>query len=458
MTESKDSIVFLFNPNIGKEVLSLSKDIVDEERAIIVDTNYLTQVNRDDLLTMSLNPDYENEIKTKYKKQMARLFRNFMQQKITLCFSNFIMREFIGCLPKREDLLDLYLRNIVVISPKKNLETCFLDLSAAINCHVINETGEQADLKDTFSYLLAALAGVKFFVTEDKDLRRVYRYFTAMYKKTLELRHKEVQKIMQVYGRLSKEDDFPVKAILDYLFFGDVDVLPIPISLSKLESSLPLVLDKFETILLIFDSLQEINWLIESLSELPDDFDGDIIEMGNHRIFEVASSVGFNKTDPIDKCSLKVKLIEEEAIWSEESYDKQIAEELTTELTKLHVMLYEQDVEPEYSTMEEQFAAEEPSKQFDVKCNECGENIPMEANYNGVVLVEQRNMGPEFYHEWTTEEHCPKCNNPIKITHELWEYPQFWFNGEDTECEGGTLVPKEKMPAEKPSLTLLDFS
>lgn len=270
------------------------------------------------------------------------------------------------------------------------------------------------------------------------------------------MQKKEIRKIIKVYGFLGGNIEFPIRRILSFLFYEFSNVFPIPISLSKLESSLPQVLDKFDTILLIFDSLQDINSFKGSISELPDEWNEDLIEKGKKRIFEVASSLGFKDTDTLDECSLKMKLIEDEALWSQKSSDARLASNLTTQLNLLHASLYEQEIEPGYSDWEEKFTTEESIKKFMVMCDKCEKSFLVEADYQGVVNVEQRNMGPEYYHEWSTIVNCPECENEVEVVHELWEYPQFWYSGEDTDCIGCSLVRERKKEA--PSSTLLDFT
>ena len=86
----------------------------------MVDTNYLILVNREDLARMFFDREYDNTIGSDTKKQMARLFRDVTDRKLDLCFSNFIMREFIGLVPGRQELLKIYKKYIAVIKPGGN--------------------------------------------------------------------------------------------------------------------------------------------------------------------------------------------------------------------------------------------------------------------------------------------------------------------------------------------------
>jgi hypothetical protein len=382
-----------------------------------------------------------------------------MERKIDLCFSNFIMRGFIGRAPRRRDLLEIYKRDIVVIAPKDNLEPRFLDLAAAINSCII-ESGKEGDVKDTYSYIIAALAKIYLFVTEDKDVERVYRYFSQIRNKSIDEIAREIRKINEVYKLLSGTlaNDFPVGEILGCFFMDDYGTLPIPVSVERLKSRLPQVLDKFDTILWIYRSLQEIESLSKYINDFPEDWDDDIIARAKERIYEVALEIGFQPTDPIDECNLKTKLIEEENRWAQQTTDEDLASSAGNHLSMLHSLLYKMEMgdSTEYQDWEERFFAEEETKQFKVKCEQCEHEFEIETYYNGVVNTEQRSMGPEYCHEWSGDMDCPNCGSEISILHELFEYPQYFYNSEDTECTGCELLP-EKTPEPAPLKTLADF-
>lgn len=446
----------IYSPDVWKEVIKLSRDLTFSERAVIVDTNYLTLINKKDFVSMLLDPNYESTVRSSLKKQMAKLFRDFMERKIDLCFSNFIMREFIGLAPKRKDLLEIYRRYIVIIGPKENLEPYFLDLAAAINSCIV-ERGEEGDVKDTYSYILAALVKIKFFVTEDRDVKRVYRYLSRMKEKSSDEIRREIRKIKGVFGLLceTSNPEFPIDEILSFLFFEGQENLPVPVSIARLENRLPQVLERFELILWMFRSLQEIDWLRGHVGEMPAEWNDEIVATAKKRIYEVANSIGVQPHEAIDECSFKSKLIEEETRWSQQTEDQELASNLSHQLDLLHGKIYEEETEVEYLDWEEKFNAEEPIKKFMVMCSECNETFEIEADYNGVVNVEQREMGPEFCHEWSEETTCPNCGNDVSITHELYEYPQFFYNFEDTECNGCEILHEEA--PEPPSTTLEDF-
>jgi hypothetical protein len=452
---------WLSQPDVSKEVIALNRDLTMPKRTVIVDTNYLIQVNKDEFASMLLDPKYEvSSKKSPQKKQMARLFRNMMERKIDLCFSNFIMREFIGRVPKKRDLLEILKRHIVFITPKENFESNFMDLAAAIDS-CMNQSGYGCgDVKDTYSYILSVLAGVAYFVTEDKDLKRTYGYFSDVATRTFEEKKKEISKIKDLYNAIrgSSSSYFPLERVLEGLFLELNKPLTVPISLVRLENSLPLVLDKFDTIVWIFRSINEIEWLKRIVRKLPDDWDYGVVERAKKRIVEIAQSLGFESYETINESSLKTRLIELESKWSQQTTDDDIGYDLDSQFQVLQMVLYQEELEDtkEYADLEEYFTDKEDPKTFRVRCEQCSHEFELDAWYEGIVCVEQREMGPESYHKWGGEEECPNCGADITVEHEVYEYPMFFQNDEDTICDGCEVLP-EKVPEEPPSTTLEDF-
>jgi hypothetical protein len=201
--------------------------------------------------------------------------------------------------------------------------------------------------------------------------------------------------------------------------------------------------------------LQEIDWLRKSVSELPPEWDEEIIKRARKRIHDIANSIGLQGVDGIDECSFHVKLVEEGRNWTEHADDGELASNLSNQLSLLHGIIYSEEFEGEYMNWEEQFYAEEPTKKFEVECEECGARFEIEADYEGVVNAEPREMGSEFCHEWLGETSCPSCGSEVSIVHELWEYPEFFYNYEDTECSGCMLISEKT--TEKPTTTLEKF-
>jgi len=449
------TIVF-YSPDIWKDVIKLNRKPTMVNRTIMVDTNYLTLINNKDFISMLLDPNYENSVTSPQKRQMARLFRDFTERKIDLCFSDIVMREFIGRAPKRKDLLEIYKRYIIVITPKSNLASYFWDLAAAVNSCII-EIGEEGDIKDTYSYIIIALARINYFVTEDRDVERVYRYFTRVREKSWEERKREIMKIKGVFKLLcgASNTGFPIDEILGFLFFNEHESLPIPVSIAGLEDRLPEVLDRSEVILWLFRLLQEIDRLRNFVSEMPPEWDEEIVERARKRISDIAESIGLGCIEGVDEYSFQKKLIEEGTKWTEQPYDSELAQSLNDQLSLLHSIIYSEEVENEYADWEEMFFAEEPSKTFRVTCKECGTSFEIETDYVGVVCSDPREMGTEHCHQWLGESSCPSCGRKVSIVHELWEYPEFFYNWENTECDGCELI-REKT-TEQPTTTLEKF-
>jgi len=74
----------------------------------------------------------------------------------------------------------------------------------------------------------------------------------------------------------------------------------------------------------------------------------------------------------------------------------------------------------------------------------------------GVTETYERNMGIESFHEWTGEDTCPNCEYEVTIHHEVFEYPLFVEEDEETECTGCDLL-LERTIEKPPSTTLEDF-
>lgn len=441
-----------YSPDICRKSVKIDPELAMMDRTIMVDTNYLILVNQKDITYMFFDANYEDSVSGP-KKQMARLFRDAKNRKLDLCFSNLIMREFIGRAPKRKELLEIYRKYISVVTPADNLEPRFWDLAAALNSCII-ETGQEGDVKNTYSYILATLAGVRYFVTEDQDVDRVYHYLNRVREKDHEEIAREIRKIKGVFKLLCpSESTLPVDDILGFLFL-DLEPLPVPVSIARLKDSLPDVLDRTETILWMFRSLQEIAEFRTYVTELPAEWDEGTIETARSRIDEIACSIGLEYPGAIDPCSFYVKLVEEGSNWSEKTIDRELAAKLSEQLNLLWNIVYGEE-EVEYATREEQFYAEEPTKIFRVECDKCGEQLELEVDYQGVVEVNEREMGKEVCHQWSTEISCTSCGEILEVIYELWEYPEWVFNYENTECYGCELVSEK--PTEPPTTTLADY-
>jgi predicted nucleic acid-binding protein len=438
--------------NPAEESITISRPFVLEDRTVMVDTNYLTQLNAKDLMSMLFDKNYENSLSSQWKKQMSKLFRDALGGRIDLCFSNLILREFIGLAPRRADLVDLYKRYISVVEPRKNLESDFFDLAAAINAIAV-ETGEESDVKDTYSYILAALAHVRYFVTGDKDIRRLYAYLIAAQSKVYSPGFFDIERIGDAFGTLSKtsHNDFPLTEIIDRLYQGP---LPTPISILDLKNALADVLTKTETMLAMFTSLSRLNliigWMIERHKETPRLVDARIYDAATARIESVAKDIGIS-TDHRDAEIFRVALIEKESVWTQDSGDATLAAQVATELEILQEIFYAQE-ERDYRSLEEEYRAKEPTKSYFVKCEKCEEESKVETEYQGVVEVEQRSMGSESTHVWSGNANCPNCDNDLHVEYTQWEYPMNWISYDELEAEGGSIV--QEKPLDKYQTTL----
>ena len=418
-----------------------------EDRAVMVDTNYLTLLNAGDLMSMLFDRNYENSISSPWKRQMSKMFRDALGGRIDLCFSNLILREFIGKAPRRTDLVRLYRRYISVVAPKENLESCFFDLAAATDAIVV-ETGEEGDVKDTYSYILAALAHVRYFVTEDKDIRRLYAYLITVRSKGYQAIDRDVKKIRDAFGTLSKtsEDDFPIGKILERFFWGPI---PTPVSVVDLKNALADVLTKTETMLVMLTSLARIDLLLEGMQEgkieIPKEFDGRTCDAAKTRIESVAKSIG-SSTKNLKAGMFRVALVEKESAWTEDPNDKKLAEALGTQLEILQEYLSAEE-EEEYNSLEDRYKAEELTKVFFVRCEECETESRVETEYQGVVETEQRAMGTEYTHVWSGDTNCPHCDNDLHVEYTRWEYPMGWIDTYDLETDGCKII-QEPVPDE----------
>jgi hypothetical protein len=374
---------------------------------------------------------------------MSKMFRDALKGRIELCFSNLILREFIGRAPSRREQLELYKRYISVVAPRENLETCFWDLAAAINAIVI-EAGETGDIKDTYSFVLATLAHIRYIVTEDRDIRRLYAYLTAARSKGYEAIDTDIKKTKEFFGTLSKvlENEFPIGNILERLYWGPI---PTPVSVLDLKNALADVLTKTETILVMFSSLARIDLMIRHLQEskirTPTEYDGKACEAARARIEHVAKCIGIS-TKNLKAEMFRVALVEKESAWIEDSNDRKLADTLGAQLEILQEILYPEEEEG-YRSLEEQYFAEEPAKIYLVKCEECGKESEVETVYQGVVEVEQRSMGAELTHVWHGDTNCPSCKNYLQVEYTRWEYPEHWENFDELEPLGCSIVPEK---------------
>lgn len=341
------------------DIIALSRKLTLPKRTVLIDTMYLIQLHKEEFESLLLDPKYQTSQKNPSKKAMAGIFRSLIERKIDACFSNNIIREFVGRMPKKANSLEIYKRYFVVITPKEKFETNLLNLASAINS-CMNQYSDDGcgDVKDSYSYLLAVLAKVGFFVTEDKHLDMIYRYLGLIRKKEIREKNQEIQKIKAIYESINGEIDtkFPIVEILRYLFL-DSSFLTVPVSLLELKNNLPEVLDKYDSILWIMRSVGEIEWLKTMVGKLPKELDPNVLTDAKKRIVEVAQSVGFKSTDAIDEPIFKSRLIEKESDWFVKPEDENLEYSLDWQLSILHKALFEQEAEDqkEYGNLEEYY-------------------------------------------------------------------------------------------------------
>ncbi|WXG46134.1 MAG: hypothetical protein WED05_05635 [Candidatus Atabeyarchaeum deiterrae] len=426
------------------ELIVISPEPAMFERTIMVDTNYLMQVNQEDIMEMLFNPCYEDkftEASKLIKKQMIKLLRDVVNRKLDLCFTNHIAREFVCRQCMKKGLIKIYMKYITVLTPREAFESEFLNVSAAINSQIPDPLGK-GEINDTYSYILAALAGSKYFVTEDKHVTSIYKYLAGIREGDSNLKAKEIKNVNETYKILnSQETAFPIDDVLKALF-GDLGSLPVPIKIGSLGDSLPNVLDKEDVLVRILRFLQEIGHLRASSAKVPDGWDESLVEKSRLRISAVAKSVGISDFEKVDPSRFGAKLRERIADWTGEPSDQQLAEDLGGKVSDLRAIMYKEEVG--YMDWEDQFSAEEPVKEFKVECGNCRSHVELEAYYDGVVEVDDREMGTENLHEWSGEIECPSCGNLLEVVYRVWEYPVMCFNTDETECEGCKLLPEKK--------------
>ena len=334
-------------------------------------------------------------------------------------------------------------------------ESCFFDLAAAINARLA-ETGGAGDVKDTYSYILAALTHVRYFITEDKDLRRLYAYLTQIQSKGYYEIQKEIRRVRDVFETMSNSSEsiFPIGKILERLFWGQI---PTPVSILDAKNAIAEVLTKTETMLALGRSLARIDSALASMQsgniEIPNWFNGKATDAARTRIESVATAVGVDaKNLTVD--TFRAALVEKESAWTEDATDKELINTLGIYLEWFQEYLYVEE-EEDYASLEDRYRAEELTKIFLVKCEECETKSEVETEYEGVVETEQRAMGTEYTHLWAGDADCPHCKNGLHVEYTRYEYPMGWMNFDDLEADGCEIL--EKPPPDKSQRTIDSF-
>jgi hypothetical protein len=424
-------------------------------RTIFVDTNYLNQINQKDLAEMFLNPHYEEKVTSADKKQMARLFGDFRNRKVDLIFSDMVMKELIGQSAKAKALIEMYKEHLIIVGPANNMED-FFNVAAAINSCVC-EAGKHGDIKDTYSYLLAFAGDIRYFVTRDGDVRPIYDYLSSLQKNGWTRKVAEIKKIKETLQVLSSEPiSSRTEKFVESLFVHNYSSPPSPICLSELEDKLPDVLDRSELILWMYRSLKDIERLREYVTKIVSGWDEGPINYCKQRIQEVAQALGYASEESLPESEFQLMLVEKSAKWKKSDADVEMTGKLNAQLGILQEEAYREDFGPEYASLEDELSAEEPDKEFEVRCTNCGEVFNVCADYTGVVSSEEREMGAECCHEWLAEDKCPKCGTEITLQYDLWEYPYWCRNSDQVECENCEVIEKPK-EEEKSSGSLEKF-
>lgn len=80
------------------------------------------------------------------------------------------------------------------------------------------------------------------------------------------------------------------------------------------------------------------------------------------------------------------------------------------------------------SWFEDEFDKNCSKLDVEIKCSN-GHKFTETIFYEGVVAVEERNMGKEITHTWKNEEIvCPECGEELTVQLDFWEYPEGWVN------------------------------
>ena len=401
------------------------------KKSAIIDTNYLIQINRQDLISMFFEKDYEEKIPNPLKKQMARLFRGHISREIALLFSNSIAREFIYVSPDKIDLIPLYNTYLYRIGSKRQFESFFLDLASLLNFRA-KEKGHRVDLLDTYSYVISNLTRIDFFITEDSHLKGICDYIDEIRNAGYLDKVGEIRKLMKLNKMLFdiKEEDFPLKKIIEYLFLSN-ERLTIPINIKEITDSLTRLSEKAESVIILCETLNEI----EDQKEMLESKHKRALTKARGLINEICESLDLEKPkERINVTNLFTNLIEKDDLWEKPEKLDEIHSALFQVLQDIHNKMYPE--EEEYENLEDYFNA--CLFEFEIKARcKCGHEFETMICYGGVVAREERAMSPELLHVWNNNVDCPKCGKFLEIELQLWEYPIGAMNNADfdSNCE-----------------------
>ena len=432
--EAKD-VTHLFSKGYFKELVEFNKEVKWYGKTAIIDTNYLIQINREDLTSMFFERDYEEKISNPLKKQMAKLFRSHTKGELALFFSNSIFREFIYISPDKVDLVLQYNKYLFRIGSKRQFEPFFLDLASLLNLRA-RETGHKADLVDTYSFIISTLAGIDYFITEDSDLKGIFDYVNGIRNSSYLHKVGEINKLMKLSAMFFniEEKDFPLKKIIEYLFQSK-EKLTIPINIKGIADTLTKVSEKVESVVALCEMVNQIE---EQKAMLNKEHMSPLAK-ARELINEICKSIQLEMPKPEERINvgnLSINLIEKDGLWKKPAEVDEIHTALFQVIQDIYDKIYGEEEEEGYETLEEYFVSSLLEIEVKAKCK-CGHKFETYIYYGGVVAREEREMSSELLHVWNNEFNCLKCGEFLEIELRLREYPIGLLNyiEFDSKCE-----------------------
>jgi len=422
-------VTHLFPKRYFEELIDFGSEANRYGKSAIIDTNYLIQINLQDLISMLFETNYEARISNPRKKQMARLFRSMIRKEIALFFSNSMMREFLYVSPDKIDLIRQYTKYLCRVGSKRQLEPFFLDLASLLNVRA-KMRGHRVDLLDTYSYVISNLAGIDFFVSEDGDVKGIFEYVNEIKNTDRLSKIREIGRLMKLNEILFniEEGDFPLKRIIERLFLYH-GRLTIPINIREITEDLPKASEKADSIVIFCETINEI----EDYKEMIASGNAGLLLEARELVNSIFQSVQCEPVEPgkrIDVDNLYVDLIEKDGLWEKPEGLDEKHSALHQILQDIQERLYSQEEEGEYEDLEAFFNSALYEFEVEARCP-CGHEFRTGIHYGGVVARENREMGPESLHVWNNEIDCPKCGKFLEIELELWEYPIGFLNNID---------------------------
>jgi len=431
-----EDVTHLFTKGYFKDLLEFNKqiEISKFKKSAIIDTNYLIQINQKDLISLFFEQGYEKKISNPLKKQMATLFRSHVRKEIAIFFSNSIFREFIYISPDKVGLVHLYNKHLFRVGSNRQFEPFFLDLASLLNLAAKEKNrNARVDLLDTYSYIIANLAGIDYFITENGDLKGIFEYINDLRKSSHLDQVNEIKRIMNLNNDLFgiKEEDFPIKKILEHLFSSKIK-LTLPINIKDITDSLTKVSEKADSVIALCEMLNEIEEYEKKLNQ----HHKEILIKAREIINTLCESIGLDKPqEQIDVAKLAINLIEKDALWKKPDELEKIHSCVFQVLEYVYEQMHE-EYEEEYRDLGEYFSDMLSSLKIKCKC-QCGHEFEAWVEYDGVVAKEEREMGAELYHLWQNEVKCQRCGEFLTIKIFLYEYPEGCLNYVDVESESG---------------------